>query len=52
MDRTASQQTQIYETFAWAYIEVLNNFICGGVLLCIQVIQWCSLYIGNYSKLQ
>ena len=39
MNRTAPQQTQVYEICVWMEIEILNNFICQGVL-CIHGMYW------------
>lgn len=40
MNRTAPEQTQVYEFFAWALTEILKDFIRLGVHLCIQVMHW------------
>ena len=48
--RTTLQQIQNYKISKWLHIEVLNDFISGGVHLCIKVYTETFLHLGNYKK--
>ena len=40
INRSTSQQTQVYEIFACAQIKILNNFLCVEVPPCTQDMHW------------
>ena len=52
MNGTSPQQTQVYAISVSVRIKILNNFICQGMLQCIQRIHWKLPNQGNYNKLQ
>ena len=49
MNRITRQHIQVYEISEWAQIEILNNFKCAGLPLCIQVTHWNT---ASLRKLQ